>query len=218
MNKSLKIAIGSIIGFLLILLLIQYFQLKSSRKTNQIQAIELMNANDTAKIYKDKTGQLYSVLKAVTTDAVDLKNQLSAFGLENKELKAKDIKWKNITSALKAELAMKGHDTIPLHDTVYIDTLNVLHAFKSYTWTNHFLSLSGIIRDKTMDVDYSYKVGMTFVTEPVGKATKVTAWLLDPKASIITGSEIVVSHKTKWYEKPWVWGIAGAVGGYYLGK
>jgi len=211
-------ALYGALTLVVILLAIQSVRINSLQKKNQVQMVELMAANDSARVFKTKSGELYFELNAVTVEKNALKNALLSSGFEMEELRAKDIKWRNIVSTLKAELAISGRDTIYLHDTTYVATGEGTITGKSYNWTNNYLTLSGLIRDKFMVTDYKYLTAMSFITEKRGKTTKVTATLADPKAMITTGSQIVIEHKTGWYEKPWLWGLLGAGLGVYLCK
>ena len=213
-NTAIIIAFGLIVAALIILV-IKFDRLT---KKSQVQAVELMNANDSVTTYRTKTGQLYFEINAVTVEKNALKNSLEVSGFTIRELRAMDVKWRDIVSTLKAELAMSGRDTIFLHDTTYVTVGGATLAGKAYKWTNNYLSLSGLIRDKFMVTDYKYLTGMSFITEKKGKTTKVTATLADPQARITTGSQIIIEHKIRWYEKPWLWGLAGIGLGVYLGK
>ena len=213
-NTAIIIAVGLIVAALIILV-IKFDRLT---KKSQIQAVELMNANNEATDYKTKAGKLYFELNAVEVEKKALKKSLEAAGFTIKELRGMDVKWRDIVSTLKAELAMSGHDTIVLHDTIIVATGGGTITGKKYNWTNNYLTLSGLIREHTMDVNYSYLTGLSFVTEKQGKKTKVTAFLSDPQARVTTGSQIIVEHKIRWYEKPWLWGLAGIGLGVYLGK
>ena len=54
--------------------------------------------------------------------------------------------------------------------------------------------------------------------EGTRKQPIVTVQLDDPYAKIVTANSITVPYKTKWYEKPWVWGLAGLTSGYLISK
>jgi hypothetical protein len=213
-----NIIIIVIAALVLIILAYQSMRINRLEKKNQFQAVELMSANDSVTTYRTKAGKLYFDFNAIEVEKNALKNSLVSTGFTIKELRAMNIKWREIVSSLKAELTMAGHDTIMLHDTTVVTVGGNTFLGKSYKWTNNFLSLSGLISEKTMDVDYSYKVGMSFITEQQGKKIKITASLLDPHAGITTGSEIIIAHKTRWYEKPWLWGLAGIGAGIYIMK
>jgi len=218
MNPKWKIALIAVFALAVILLVIQSVRINRLQKKNQVQAVELMAANDSARIFKTKSGELYFELNAVTVERNALKNSLEASGFTIKELREMNVKWRDIVSTLKAELAMSGRDTIYLHDTTYVAAGEGTITGKSYNWTNNYLTLSGLIREKFMVTDYKYLTAMSFITEKKGKTTKVIATLADPKARITTGSQIVIEHKTWWYEKPWLWGLAGIGLGVFLGK
>ena len=218
MNKYLKYAIYAIIGILLIVIIVQYFNNKSLRKTNQIQSVELLTANDSAKMFKSKTGQMYFELNTAAIEKNALKSSLLTAGFTIKDLRQKDIKWRDINSVLTAQLEASGHSTTILHDTVYIDSIGVKIQAKDFAWTNSHLSLNGLIKDKSIDLNYNYKIGLNAISEIKGKNTKITIYSDDPNAKIVTGYQINVINKTPFYKKWYVWAGAGLVGGYFISK
>ena len=218
MNKYLKYAIYAIIGILLIVIIVQYFNNKSLRKTNQIQSVELLTANDSAKMYKTKTGEMYFEINAAVVERNALRSSLINAGFEIKDLRQKDIEWRNVTSVLKAKLEASGSAVITLHDTVYIDSTGVKIPAKDFAWSNNHLSLNGLIKAKTAEIDYEYQIGLNAFTETKGKNTKITLFTDDPKATISTGYQINVINKTPFYKKWYVWAGIGLAGGYFISK
>jgi hypothetical protein len=218
MSKTLKIIIGVVIGLLLTVIIVQHFQKKSLRKQNQIQSVELLVANDSARIYRTKDSISYSKLSTATIESNALKSSLLATGLTIKELRQKDIKWRNITDVLNAKLEVTGHVAATLNDTVYINSAGVRLPAKDFVWTNKYLSLSGLVKEKVVDIDYNYKINLSSITETKGKNTSVTIYTNDPNATITNGYQINVANKTTWYKKWYVWGVAGLVGGYFIAR
>ena len=220
MTKKTGIIIASVILLLMLIITVQYFQKKSLRKTNQVQAVELMAVNDSVKAYKDKLGNAYFMVNAVEIEKNALKVSLETMGFTIKELRQKDVTWRNVVSALKAKIEVSGQtDTIPLID-VPKDSLTVSLPVvdKGFDWTNHYLTISGIIKPETIIMNYKYTTDIALVQERERKGIKVTAIISDPTAKISTGSSIFVSQKLKWYEKPWLWGLGGLVAGYFATK
>jgi len=218
MNKYLKYAIYALFTGMLIIIIVQYFKIKGKDKTIDLQSVELLIANDSAKVYKTKSGQVYSQLNSVVIESNVLKKSLELTGLTIKELRQKDIKWRNITATLQAELEASGHGNTILHDTVYIDSTGVKMPAKDFQWTNTYLTLAGLIKEKKVDLNYSYKVKLNSITETKGKETKITIYTDDPNAKITSGYQINVINNTAWYQKWYVWGVAGLVGGYFITK
>lgn len=214
---KIKIALISAFVILIILLAIQSFRLNSQQKKNQVQAVELMAANDSALAYKTKSGEAYFKLSGQQIESNALKASVENYGLQISDLRQRDVKWRDVISVLKSQLAMSGNDTITLHDTLYKDN-GVPVVAKAYQWSNGFLSLGGSIKDEKMAINYSYKTDLSFVAEKKGNNITVTAFMSDPKAKIIKGSQIIVRDKTKWYLKPWLWGIIGVGTGFCLAK
>ena len=66
--------------------------------------------------------------------------------------------------------------------------------------------------------DYNYRTKLNIIQTKQRKETLVSVMLSDPNASIITANSITVTNKRKWYEKPWVWGVAGITTGFLIAK
>lgn len=220
MNKTLKIVVATVFGILLLIIIIQGFQNRSLKKTNQIQSVELMTIKDSAQAFKTKNDEAYFKINALTVDANALKTSLIESGFAIKDLKQRDINNGKIIAALKAEIESSGHvDSIPLVDVIIpVDSGKPSIKAKKFDWTNHYLTLTGLIKETNMSLDYKYKTDLSLISEKKGKSIIVTAWLSDPNAIITTGHQITISNKTKWYNKPWLWGLAGLTGGYFLTK
>jgi len=219
MNKYLKYAIYALFAGMLIIIIVQYFKIKGKDKTIDLQSVELLIANDSAKIYKTKAGKVYSQLNSVVIESNVLKKSLELTGLTIKELRQKDIKWRNITATLQAELEASGRiDSIRLIDTVYVHD-GISEAAKHFAWTDDYLTLSGYVKMYTInDLKHNYKVKLNSITETKGKETKITIYTDDPNAKITSGYQISVINKTPFYKKWYIWASAGLVGGYFIAK
>lgn len=218
MNKYLKFAIYFVVAALLITIIVLYFNNKSLRKTNQIQSVELLTANDSAKMYKTKYGETYFQLNSVVIEKNALKTSLIESGFIIKDLRQKDINWRNINSVLTAKLEASGHAVTTIHDTTYIDTTGTVKPAKDFVWSNNNLSLNGLIKEKDIDIAYNYKVGLRTISETKGNDTKITIYSDDPNAKIVTGYQISVKNKIPFYKKWYVWATAGLIGGYFITK
>jgi hypothetical protein len=218
MSKTWKIVVGIVLGILITTIIVQHFQNKSLRKDNQIQSVALLVANDSAKVYRDKAGDLYSKLNTATIESGALKTSLIETGLTIKELRQKDIKWRDITAVLNARIEASGHATAILHDTMYIDTTGIKRPVKDFVWTNKYLSLSGMIKEKDINIGYNYSMDLKSITTTKGNTTSVTIFSNDPNAKITNGYQINVINKTAWYKRWYIWGAAGLVGGYFIAK
>lgn len=218
MNKNQKIVIASVIGLLLLVIVVMFFKNKSLTKSNQIQSVELLMANDSAKMYKTKAGEAYFTLNSVVIEKNALKKSLIETGLTIKDLRQKDVNWRNINSVLTAKLEAAGHAVTTIHDTTYIDTSGVVKPAKDFVWSNSHLSLNGLIKEKDIDIAYKYQVGLKTISETKGNETKITIYSDDPNAKIVTGYQINVKTKIPFYKKWYVWATAGLVGGYFITK
>lgn len=219
MNKTWKIVIAVVFGILLLIVIIQGFQKRSLRKTNQIQAVELMLNKDSVQQFKTKNDEAYFKINAVQIESNVLKGSLIEAGFTIKELRQKDIKWRDLVGVLTAKIESFGSGSTAGHDTTIYITNSTPFVGKKYNdWNNGNLFLYGLYTDQdSLHHKYRYETGISLFPEKQGKTTKVTATLTDTHAIITTGYSILVTNKTKWYEKPWLWGVVGIVGGYYLG-
>lgn len=210
----------AILGFL-IFWYIQDVKYKRVQILAEVQAVQLMSVQDTVRQLHTKKGELYVQIKSIGVEKSNLEKTIEAMGLKVKDLTAMGIKKDDVIAVLKLQIEAAGTIHTPVHETVIHDTVpgfykGVLQTLEP--WSNGHLFLTGTIKDKIFDADYQYKTGMVLVPEQKGKSIVVTAKLDDPKAKILTGQQINVVYKVHWYEKPWVWGAAGFVGGIIVNK
>ena len=105
-----------------------------------------------------------------------------------------------------------------VHRNTYIESPKILNPTLN-TRNNENLFLYNLYADNdSLHHKYRYQTGINIFQESKGKEVKVTATLTDTHATITTGSSIIVTQKLKWYEKPWLWGLAGMAGGFFLAK
>lgn len=219
MNKFVKFGIYLIGAIMLIVIIVQYFKIQSVNKDYQIQSVELMMKNDSAKILKTKNGEIYSQLNSVVIESDNLKEALKTAGITNKELRQKDIKSRNLIAVMNAKIESQGNGSTAGHDTIIIKENVPVKGRKFDDWNNGNLFLFGLYSDNdSLYHKYRYQTEITLFPEKQGKKTKVTATLTDPHATITTGYSILVDNKLKWYQKWYVWGIAGLAGGYFITK
>ena len=195
----------------------QKCQINRLKDANDLQKVELSTLNDSVSVYTSKAGKLTYKLTSVEIERDNLKKSLDVAGFDIKELKERDVNWRKITSALKAELATAGSGTTTLHDTTFINNTDTIRA-ANFNWNNRYLFLSGSIIEKKLDFTYKYKTGIDIINTRQGKTNLVSVYLSDPNAVVITGNSISIRQKVSWYEKPWLWGVAGLIGGYFIAK
>jgi hypothetical protein len=215
MNKTSKI-IGVIALCLIIILFVyigfQHSKVNKLESINQLQAVQLSVLNDTVSVYKSKSGELTYKLNSVEIERNNLKESLEIAGYDLKKLKAKDIEWRNIVAALKIQLESTGHGSTELIDTFYVSTIDTFRI-SNFAWSNNYLSLQGNIKDKTMKFDYRYQTGIDIIQAQKRKSTIVSVSLTDPNAFVTTGNNIVVVSPQVWWQKWWLWGVAGVAAG-----
>lgn len=214
-SKLSKIILTFIVGFFLILFLFNSCKIKSLKKSNNIQAVELMSFKDSANILRTKNGKLYSQIQNVTIEKNALKGSIEKMGYTKDSLRDLGIKWRDIALLYKAKLESSGSGSTNSHDTIYLAGKDTIWGKKFDDWTDGYLSLTKLRSDnKKLFFDHKYQTDINYSMSKDNKT--ITLWLSDPYAVVTAGSQITVINKKKWYEKPWIWGVAGTIGGYYL--
>jgi len=207
-----------IFAILLSIIAVVTIQKNSLKDEVQLKSVQLLAMNDTAKIYKTKAGDFYSKLSAVGIEKDNLKKSLSELGFTNKELRDRNIKQGNIILALQMKLEAADSIHFIVRDSIiYLPGQpNVL--VQKLNWTNNYLTLSGIIKDKQFDGAYNYKIFLKSLTEQKGKSYIVTTYVTDPKAIITQGSQVIVTPTKTTGEKimTWVWRAVAFGGGYLI--
>ena len=207
--------------------IVQVIRIKALKKKTQVQAVELMHYNDSVKSYKTKTGEAFFKLNSVIIESNTLKGSLEAMGIENKDLKLKDINSKNLIMLLKEQIESTGHTgPIPLMPVSQKDSAFELRL-KKFVWpqnvVNAPLILNGLIEGavkntKIKEIDYVYKTGIIHHTERLGNKSVVTVSLTDANGRISDGSQIVIEPVNRWWDKWYFYVIAGLGTGVFLAK
>jgi hypothetical protein len=211
------------IAFILLIGIIIWLSMKNKKITaiSQLQAVELSVLNDSVAIYKAKNGELTYKLNTTEVDNSSLKEALEIAGYDIKQLKAKDIEWRNIVSTLKLQVESLGHGSVNIHDTLIISTRDTI-KFSTFDWSNNFLSLQGNIKEqlgiKTMKFDYKYQTSINIIQAQQRKSTIISVYLSDPNAYITTGNSITITNPRKWWDRWWVFGAAGLLTGVLIMK
>lgn len=202
-----------------VLYFVQKRKINKLSEQTQVQAIELSQLQDSVLTYATKNGQLISKINSVEVDKRNLREALGASGLEIRDLKDKDIRWRKLVSVLRADLEAVGKGTTTVTDTFKVVETDTVYYQLINDWTNNYLSLSSMtIEGGDFDFSYSYKTPIEIYTEELRKKTIVTVSLPDPEAKITTGTSITIERKTKWYKQPWLWGVAGLTTGILILK
>lgn len=207
-SKRIGILSGIIIFSLFVYLGIQNRKINRLNDKNQLQAVELSTLKDSVSVYQNKAGELTYKLSVVEVSHSNLKEYLNKAGFEIKQLKEREINWRKVNSALKLELEAVGHGEASLRDSFYIMNTDTIQ-YSTFAWTNDYLNFKGSVENNNLFFDYKYNTGLSIIQESKRKETIVSVFLTDPKAKITSANSITVKHKKKWFEKPWVWGVAG---------
>ena len=208
-----------IIGTILLVLLfgVKQCQLNKERDKYQFAQVELAAFNDSVRIYKSKTGELTAKINSVVVESDNRKQALDKAGFEIKELRSRDVEWRDIVFALKAEIQTQGSGTTVLRDTLLISNTDTIRQ-ANFNWNNRFLFLSGFIKGKDMQFDYIYKTSIDLVSEKKGKVYVVSAYLDDKNATIATANSITIVPKKKWWGWRLIEDAAAVALGYVIAK
>lgn len=216
-NKIILIISVILIAALFVWIGIQHRKINRLTDQNQLQAVELSVLNDSVSVYRNKAGELTYKLISVEVDRDNLKKSLELAGFDIKLLKAKDIEWRRITNALKLRLETVGNGEAVLRDTLIIAGRDSIIT-TDFRWSNNYLSLDGVVDIDRVKFSYFYRTGIEIIQAEKRNKTVVSVSLADPNAAITSGNSITINRKTKWWEKPWLWGLAGLGAGVFLTK
>lgn len=218
-NKALWIASIVFIAATLIYIGIQHRKIEKLSDANQLQAVELSTLKDTVAVFISNDSLLTYKLSSVEIEKGNLKKSLELMDIDRKILKNRDIEWRKITAALRMELAASGHGQTTVTDTFRIEKTDTVYFSKVEDWSNNYLSIfDGEIANRKLSFDYRYQTGISIITTPERKQTVVNVFLTDPKAEITSANSITISNRKKWYEKQWLWGLAGLGTGILISK
>jgi hypothetical protein len=223
MNKKTKTWFGIFISVTLIVIvafLVMSVKIRNLRNENQLKAVELASKNDSIKIYRTKAGEIYGKFTAIEIERTNLKKSLDILAIQIKDLKDRDIKWQNLVSVLKLKIQSSGQIITVVKDSIiYIpgkpqENLQVINP-----WTNGYLSLNGYIKDHKFNGSYLYTTNLVVPTaKKVGKSYITTVSLSDPEATILEGSQIVITPTKRWHHNPWIYRGLSFIAGFYLGS
>jgi len=219
-NYKLSLILLASVSIVLFLWLNQ-IKINNLRSENSLQKVELSSLNDSVNVYKGKNGNLTFKLESVEVESSDRKKALELAQFDIKDLKARDIKWRDVNFALNAKLEAITNGTTDLKDTVWLPSTTNKDSVKAFNfnWQNNFHSIKGTIVGKKMNIDYlKYKVGFSIINTPVKNTNVVSVYLTDPDAIITTSNSITVKPKTKWGGWKYLEFGAGLVTGYFIFK
>ena len=212
-----KLLVGLIFLIVGALFYWQHRQIQNYKDTAQLQAVELSMFKDSVRVIKQKNGDLSYQVKSVEIEKRNLKESLEIAGFEINDLKEKEIRWRKLNNILKAQLEASDSGQTVIKDTVLIVENDTIKA-GSFQVNNNYLLFNGLIKKDSLDWDYKYNVEFNFFQQTKKNETIVTVALNDPKAEITSMNSITISHKKRFYQKPWIWGLAGFTTGILISK
>lgn len=187
--------------------------LSRSKSELRLKNVEISTLKDSVKVVVSKNGELTFKFQSIQVESKERKDALELLGLEVSELKQRDIKQKNIISALNARLSASGSGTVIMKDSlIYVkgDSTKVSYG----KWTNNYLTLNPFLTGNNLDFDYLYEANISLVQEK----NVVSAIISDPNARIVTANSITIKNKKKWWDKWYFYLAAGSIIGYEVAK
>ena len=187
--------------------------LSRSKSELRLKNVEISTLKDSVKIVVSKNGDLTFKFQSVQIESKERKDALELLGFELSDLRQRDIKQKNIISALNAKLSASGSGTMIMKDSiVYIkgDSVKVSYG----KWTNNYLTLNPFLIGNNLDFDYLYEAKISLIQEK----NIVSAIISDPNAKIVTANSITIENKKRWWDKWYFYLAAGSVIGYEIAK
>lgn len=212
-----KYILPLIIAILFILLVLQKCQTNKFKDKSQLQSVELSVLKDSVTYYYSKDSTLTAKLLSIQIEKDNVKKALELAGFEIKDLRQRDVKWRDVVFALKSELEASGHGSTTLKDTIKITRTDTIRT-SNFNWNNRYLWLSGNIEKKQMDFSYKYKTALDLISEKKGQSYVVSVYLSDPNAVVISANSITITPIKRWYQKWYIHTAAGLVGGYFIFK
>jgi hypothetical protein len=213
----------NIVKFAVILLLLSLigilfyykFQTRKFQEISQVQAVKLSTLQDSVKVIKQKNGELSYKIEAVEVDKRNLRQALEIAGFEIKDLKEKEIKYKNLIAVLELTIQGFGKGQSEVRDTIYITEKDTVYVQLIRDWSDSRLNLFDMrIIDNQFTFGYTYTIhDLGMFVEEKKDSWIVTAAPKQPGVKIVSGNSIVIVDKKGFFERPIVWAIAGFTGG-----
>jgi hypothetical protein len=222
MTKKIKLLIALLVLILLSLLGWQQLRLNSLQKSGQLDRVKLSMFQDSVSVLKDKNQNLTFKIQSVEVDASSARKALEASGFEIKDLRTREIKWRDLSFTLQAKIVALGKGTIILRDSITPGRVDMIPV-KTGRWQDDYLTLTPILIDDSLTFTYRYQTGIRLL---VDKKNTVSAYLVNPRnpkepnpfASITTANSITFTPERHWYTNKWIYLGAGIVGGIILSK
>ena len=120
----------------------------------QLKSVQLSAMNDSVTFHKGKNGDLISIIRADVVEKDNLKQALLDAGLSSaSELRKNDIKWRDLTEALRLKYEASNHSTMALHDTLWKTKTDTIHG-QIGKWNDRYLFLNQTIQPGSSDLSY----------------------------------------------------------------
>ena len=204
-------------------LLYSYFcvtnELSQAREISNLQAVEISTLRDSVKTVVTKNGLLTFQVASAEIQKNQLKDALDLAGYDIKSLNEREIEYRKINSILKARLEATGSITTTVRDTFTVVKTDTVRYQSLASTSNGFLSIfDASIRYQKLNFSYRYNVDFDFFQTTHKNKTVVSVMLTDPNAEIISANSIIVTHKKRFFQKPWFWAVTGFTTGLIIAK
>jgi hypothetical protein len=222
MTQKIKLLIVILVLILLSLLGWQQRRLNSLKKSGQLDKVKLSMLQDSVSVLKDKNQNLTFKIQSVEVSESNARKALEASGFEIKDLRAREIKWRDLSYTLQAKIVALGKGTIILRDSITPGRVDLIPV-KTGSWNDDYLSLTPILIADSLTFTYRYETGIRLLAD---KHNTVSAYLVNPRnpkepnpyATITTANSITFTPTRHWYTNKWLYLGAGIVGGIWIAK
>jgi len=221
-TKLKKYGVWGIVLILIVLLSVSQWKGNKIRSEKELAEIQLSTYKDSVTIYKAINGSLTYSIQSIEVERDNAKKALEIAGFEIKDLKSRNIKWRNIIFGLQAQITAFGSGVIVLHDSIPVPGQTLLQPIKTGKWSDDYLTLTPALKGEELLFDYHYQTGLKLAQSKVGKNYQVNAFLVNPKnpdlpnpkAEFTTMNSItIIPDPPAWWNHWYMYLGAGFIGG-----
>lgn len=205
-----------VIGFLILVLLLTFSWVETSKKEYANLQDDLKIAQDSTHHYKNKLGETVAVTKVMKLDNSQLKSSLSLLGLDNKALKDQIGNLNKLVMAYQGKVGISGEIQTITKDSLVVVPGKDSIIYKDFDFKTKYIEFKGFHKKDTLFAKYKYTSPLLITLSETRKGIDAKASFEDPAARIDDQKVLFVQRKKKFYEKTWFKLGVGAVAGIYI--
>ena len=147
------------IALLLMLILLSLSVRQCSQNADSIKVLH--SSTDSLKYYKLKDGRTAAQGEVDALTIKQLKEFGGQLGFDNQQLKQQIGKLSNLVAHWKGKAGMRDTVEIPLRDTIIVEVDGTDDAELTFSYSNKYLFLDGIINEGNLSLSYKYNTEFT---------------------------------------------------------